>query len=664
MNKKLPRILQPSMRLYFVLLVAYAVATFFVAHHNRILSVIEAVVLIVLWIYVRVTSRRRAEKLLDYLESMSEGMDSTVRDTPLPVVIYNTESGDVLWANERFIGISGFRGALIELRMTDIIPSYSGSWLLNGKSECPDLIRLGDSSYRIYGSVVLSERQYIATTYWVDVTEYSHISDEHLASRLVFAIILLDNYDELLKGMSEKEKAVLLSDIDEKIRAWTANSSGYLNKYDRDRYFFLFEERHYNAFVEDDFALLDSVREDVGAGGIHATLSLGIGKDGASPQENFRLASLSIEMALSRGGDQVVVRNKYGFEYFGAHTQLLEKRTTVRSRIMASAFWELLSDASMIFIMSHKFADYDSIGAAAGICCIARAMNRPVYIVVSERNSAQNMIEMLSAITDYRGIFITDQNAILMADNKSLLVVADTTRPELIESESLLLSCNRIAVIDHHQRASEYIQNAAFSFHDPYASSTSELVTEMIQHLFDKITILREEANALLAGIVLDTKGFSINTGSRTFDAAAFLRRSGAVIPEVMMLLQTDFETATARYALMCLAEIYRDGVALASSDHVQNKISIPQAADGLLGIEGVHTSFVAAQVGDEVLVSGRSIGNVNVQVILEKLGGGGSQSTAGLQVRGSDVARVVGDLKKAIDEYFNAESKRAKQKS
>ena len=663
MNKKLPRIFRPSMRLYFVILMAFTIATFFAGKYNWILSAAEVVVLIFLVIHLRVTSKKQAEKLLDYLESISDGLDTTVRDTPLPVVIYKSETGEILWSNDRFMSISDMRETFFELRIADVVPGYMGDWLLDGKNECPEPVALGDKKYRVYGNVVRSENDYIAMTFWTDVTEYERVSGEHASSRPVFAILLLDNYDELLRGMGEKEKSAILSDIDEKIRTWSGRSEGYLCKYDRDRYFFIFEEQDYNAFAEDNFSLLDSVRSDVGANGIHATLSIGVGKDGATPNENYRFANLGIEMALSRGGDQAVVKNRYGFEYFGGHTMQIETRNTVRSRIMANAFWELLGDASKIFVISHRFADYDSIGAAAGICCIARAKNKPVHIVVDEENNlSRNLISLLSSTAEYRDVFISDHKAILEADSKSLLVVVDTNRPEIVESETMLLSCAHVAVIDHHQRASDYIENAAFSFHDPYASSTSELVTEMIQYLVEKTGILREETNALLTGIVLDTKGFSINTGSRTFDAAAFLRRSGAEMSIVKTLLQTDFATATARYSLMCVASIYKEGIAIASSEETQYKISIPQAADELLGIEGVHTSFVAAKIGDEVLVSGRSIGSVNVQLVLEKLGGGGSHSTAGLQVRGGSVEQVIEDVKRAIDEYLDADGKSKKK--
>ncbi|MCL2409721.1 MAG: DHH family phosphoesterase [Oscillospiraceae bacterium] len=661
MNKKLPRLFRPSVRLYFMFLVAFAATTFLVGDSNRVLvGVIQFVVLILLGLYSRINAKIRTAKLLDYLESMSDGMDLTVRDTPLPVVVFNSETSEILWSNERFQSITDRREQLFDRRITDVVPGFSQLWLLDGKSECPDEVLIGARTYRVSGLMVRTAREYIATTYWVDVTEYAEINREYMDSRPVYAILMLDNYDDLLKGMTEKEKSVLLSDIDEKINLWSANSEGNLVKFDRDRYLFLFEERDFDGFVEDKFSILDSVRECEGSGGVHATLSIGIGKDGAAPQENYAFSNLGLEMALSRGGDQAVVRNKFGFEFFGGHEARLEKRTKVKSRVMSSAFGGLLSDASTVFVMSHKQADFDSIGAAAGICCMARVNEKKARIVVDmENNFAKNLIDRLLESPEYKDVFISEQDAILEADAKSLLVVVDTSRPEQVESEPLLMSCTRVAVIDHHRRAATYIENAILNFHEPYASSTCELVTEMLQYLVDTTDILRTESEALLAGIVLDTKSFTINTGSRTFEAASYLRRSGSDTADVKRLLQSDFETATARYAIMREAEVIRPGIAMAWCEEPKSRLSIAQASDELLNIEGVTASFVLAYSGDDVFVSGRSIGSLNVQLVLEKLGGGGNNANAGVQLRSADIQQAVTDLTAAIDEYLEIGEKR-----
>ena len=653
-KKKLPRFLQPNVRLYFLLLVTFAVATYFFGGYARILAGIQIATIIIVIIYLHITTKQRTKKLLNYLESMSESMDLTVRDTPLPVLIYNTETGEVIWSNDRFASLASVDEPFYGQNIMDIIPDYKWDWLLAGKSECEEPVQIGESLYWVYGSVVLSEREYVAMTYWIDVTEYTSICNAYLDSKLVLVLLTLDNYDELLKGMSAKEKSSLLSDIDEKISTWSSNKDGYLCKFDRDRYVFIFEERFLDGVIKDNFSILEQVSTCTGTAGVQATLSIGIGKDGLSPHENYRFATLGIEMALSRGGNQAVLRNKHGFEFFGGQPQRLERRTKVKARVMASAFGELLNDASKVYIMSHMMADFDSVGAAIGVCCIARAKNKTAHIVIDMNTCiAMNIIEQVMQYPEYKDVFITVQNAILEADNKTLLVVVDTSRPEKVESESLLLSCTRIAVIDHHRRAAEYIENALLNFHEPYASSTAELVTEMMQYLVERSDILRAEAEALLAGIVLDTKGFSINTGSGTFDAAAYLKRAGADAAAVKRILQSDMGIATARYDILRSAKVYKEGIALAFSDEEQSRISIAQAADELLGIKGVHTSFVIAKDGEIIYVSGRSIGDVNVQVVLEKLGGGGSQATAGLQVVGKSVNEVVKEVKQAIDEYL-----------
>jgi len=654
MNKKLPRFLQPNVRLYFLLLIAFAITTFFFGGYGRILAGVQITVIILAAIYLRIATRRRTEKLLSYLESMSESMDLTVRDTPLPVAIYNSETGEVIWTNDRFTAITGVDELIFEQNIANIIPDFTWDWLLDGRSECEEPVQIGEKLYWVYGSMVLSERVYVAMTYWFDVTEYTRICSAYLDSRLVFMLLTLDNYDELLKAMSAKEKSAILSDIDDKIASWTGDKDGYLCKFDRDRYFFVFEERFFEAITVDNFSVLEQVRTCVGSGGVEATLSIGIGKDGLSPQENYRFASLGIEMALSRGGNQAVVRNRYGFEFYGGRPQQLERRAKVKARVMASVFGELLADASKVYIMSHKMADFDSVGSAIGICCMARAKNTPVRIVIDlEACIARNIVDEVRQLPEYKDVFISAQEAILEADNRTLLVVVDTSRPEKVESESLLLSCTSIAVIDHHRRAADFIENAVLNFHEPYASSTSELVAEMMQYRVERDDIKRVEANALLAGIVLDTKGFAINTGSGTFDAAAYLKRAGADAAVVKRMLQSDMEIATARYELLRRANIYKEGIALAYSESEQGRISIAQAADELLGIKGVNTAFVAAKDGDTVYVSARSIGDVNVQVILEKLGGGGSQATAGLQEKDKTVDEVIEELKKAIDGYL-----------
>ena len=654
MKRRPAQLFQPRVRLYLGFMLIFAIATFFFGYYNNIIAIGMLVSVIFLAIYSRVESKLRTARLLDYIESVSDGLDSTVRDLPFPVVIFSSETSEIIWSNELFKAVCNVKNPLFDARVDNVVPGFNANWLLEGKNESPEPVPLEDRKYRVYGSIMQSEREYIAATYWVDVTDFTKISDEYLASRPIFAILIVDNYEDLLKALSEKEKSILLSDIDEVINSWIEGSGGYLCKFDRDRYFFLFEERKLHDYIHTNFSLLDAVRSCMGAGGVQATLSIGIGKDGLTPIDNYRYATLAVEMALSRGGAQAVIRNKQGFEFFGGHSPQHESRTKVKSRIMASAFGELLTDSAKLLIMGHANADFDSLGAAIGVACIARARGIHAKIVIDmETNHALKLLDIFTHIHEYKGVFISQQKAIIDADTSTLLVVVDTSRPDMVESKTLLQSGMRVAVIDHHRRAADFIDHAVFNYHELQASSTCEMVTEMMQYLVERNDILKDEAKALLSGIVLDTKGFSINTTDRTFEAAAYLRRIGVDMVSVKQLIQTDIDTAVSRYALMLGASIYKPGIAIATSLKPQSRVSIAQAADELLGLEGVTASFVAAMDAQDVLVSARSSGEINVQLILEKLGGGGSRLTAGLQLQGADLAKVIKDLKKAIDDYL-----------
>ncbi|MCD7843662.1 MAG: DHH family phosphoesterase, partial [Clostridiales bacterium] len=326
--------------------------------------------------------------------------------------------------------------------------------------------------------------------------------------------------------------------------------------------------------------------------------------------------------------------------------------------VMASSLSEIMRAASSIFIMGHKFADLDSVGSAVGLCCAARSLKKHAQIVIEmDTQVSTPLIDRMLTLPEYQDVFISPQDALLAADGSSLLIVVDTNRPEQVESESLLQSCNRIAVIDHHRRAATYIQNAALSFHEPYASSASELVTELLQYMVEQSDILRFEAEALLSSIVLDTKNFTLRTGGRTFDAAAFLRRAGADTTEVKHLLQSDLKSAVSRYAIVQKAKIYKAGIAIAAPENAENKIIAAQAADELLNISGIQASFVVFPLQGVMNISARSLGDINVQLIVEKLGGGGNKSTAGAQITGKTQKQVVHDLLEAIDKYLDDNS-------
>ena len=658
------RFFRPSMRMYFCILVFFAILTLACRHWE--LGIVELLASALLLLYSRFIHKRQERKVLDYLGASmrqeTEGNGNTILSMPLPMVIFNMKDGTMLWGNDGFLEITGERRHLFEITMADMVPGFSLKWLSEGHKEASETADIGGRKFRVYGNRFSVENSSVSGHSWgmaffIDVTEYERISAEYDASRPVVSVIMLDNYDELIKNLNETTKSSILAQIDHRISDWTAASGGYLCRYDRDRYIFIFEERNIQGFIDGHFSLLDSVRGLQSPNGITATVSIGLGRGAGSLEEAYQFAMLGIEMALSRGGDQAVIKTPRNFEFYGGKTVAVERRTKVKSRVMASALGELFGDASNILIMGHKFADLDSLGAAVGICCIARKMEKTARIVINKDTSvAMQMVQRLQRRPEYADIFIGEQEGFVMADGRTLLVVVDTNRPDQVESEDLLMSCNKIAVIDHHRRAADYIANAALNFHEPYASSASELVTELLQYLVETADIRKTEAEAVLAGIVLDTKNFTMRTGSRTFEAAAFLRRCSADTTEVKKLLQNDLPSTVARFSIVEKAVEYKPGIAVAEEQSYQDRIIAAQAADELVNISGIDTSFVVFKSEDTVNISARSIGDVNVQVILEKLGGGGNRSGAGAQIRDMTVAEVSAKLKSAIDEYLSSE--------
>ena len=660
-NKKLSRLLEPNLKLYFFFMAVFVIAA---ATVNPLLAVVEGIITVGLYVYFTRRNKKRRQGVLQYIDSVTGSVDSASKSTlinsPLPVMVFRPDTGEIIWSNENFLQLAGVREHLFEMKLEDAAPEFPVQWLLEGRSECPERVLLNGRRFHVYGSLVRSrgkgsDHNLVATTYWVDTTEADLLRETHFATRPVVTVLLLDNYDDLMKACADTQRSAVRAQVEERLTKWTETGHGLLLKMDRDRYLYLFEEQYYEHFVEEKFSVLDEIRSITVSEGVHPTMSIGIGKDFDSIPELYRNANLSLDMALSRGGDQAVVRNSVDFEFYGGRAKTTEKRTKVKSRVMANALNELMGDASEIYVMGHSFADMDAVGAAVGICCAARKKNKKAHIVIDpEKNAAGALLEKVKAVPEYEGVFLDGNDAFLRMRPGTLLVVVDTNRPDLVEHQQILESCNRVAVIDHHRRAASYIENAAFSFHEPYASSASELVTELLQYLVEPADVLREEADALLAGIVLDTKKFTQRTGGRTFEAAAFLRRAGADTIEVQKLFQNELREMVSRYDIIRRAEMHRENIAVAviPEDGV-DRVAAAQASDELLSLKGVAASFVVYQNGGAVQMSARSLGEINVQVILEALGGGGNSTTAGGRVEDADAESVGTRLREAIDAYF-----------
>lgn len=659
MNERIRKLVRTNTVAYILLLLLFAAVT---AKISLALAIGEVAAALAVWYISRRRSKVVQQQLHQYVERIAGGADtaknSNMLFAPMPMMVFNPENDDVLWANDLFTDLPGVGKDIFESRVRDVVEGFETHWILEGKSEFPGLFTWNGRRYRIFGCLSRPEGTghmgVLATTYWMDVTDLEHIRTTLAETRPVVAIIMIDNYEDLMSACPEGKRSAVRAAVEEKMDQWRGGSGALLMKSDRDRYLMVLDEARYEKFAAGRFSVLDDVRTVQAGEGVYATLSIGVGREAAEFEALYKNAGLALEMALSRGGDQAVVKDQMNFEFYGGRAKATEKRTKVKSRVMANALGDLMDDTEHVYVMGHKYADMDTLGAAAGICAIARKRGKAARIVLDmENNSVGPMLRKLRALPEYKDVFIGGGDAFLRVQPDTLLVVVDTNRPESVESEPLLESCNRVAVIDHHRRSSSYIEKMALNFHEPYASSASEMVTELLGYLLETGDLLKAEAEALLAGIVLDTKSFTNRTGGRTFEAAAYLRRAGADTQDVQRMFQSDLESMIDRYDIIRRAVLYREDLAIAAIDEPCERVTAAKASDELLTLSGVQASFVFYPKDDGVYISARSLGEVNVQVIVEALGGGGNSTSAGGQLPGVTVEQVCQKLQEAIDKYY-----------
>jgi len=657
LNKRIARLLRTNITIFSLCLVLFALAA--IPFDVR-LAIGEGVAAVAFFLLGRRRSKATQQSLRQYIQRFYGGMDSARSSnmlfTPLPMMVFDLATEDILWSSESFLQLTEQREGIFDAHLETVFPNISFHWLLEGKTEAPETVVWNHRTYRVFGGVSHPEggQSALATTYWMDVTDTEEMRRTLELTRPVVAILMVDNYEDLMKATPEGKRSAVRAMLEEKLSQWSAGSEGMMLKYDRDRYLFVFEEKSFSDFAAKRFDVLDAVREVVAGEGVAATLSIGVGRDADSFEALFKNASVALEMALSRGGDQAVVKDKLNFEFYGGRSKATEKRTKVKSRVMANALAELIDEAKQVYVMGHSYADMDALGAAAGVCAIVRKRGKKCRIVIdTENNAAHPVLRRLQALPEYQGAFLSGDDAFLRVQPETLLVVVDTNRPGSVESEPLLDACNRVAVIDHHRRGSSYIDKMALNYHEPYASSASELVTELLQYLIEPGDLLKAESEALLAGIVLDTKNFTNRTGGRTFEAAAYLRRAGADTADVQRMFQSDLQSMISRYDIIRRAELYHGDIAIAALDQECDRVIAAKAADEMLTLQGVRASFVLYRKDDGIYISARSLGEINVQVLVETLGGGGNSTTAGGQCSGMTVAEAKATLLRAIDKYF-----------
>ena len=663
MNKKMHTLAELDIWIYMTVIAVFIAAT--AASGMFELAIIESIIFLVVVIFTLLNRRKKTQVLDEYIESIrydaENAKGSTLKNFPLPISVFRMSDSTIIWGNDKFFDVCGETASRLDAKISDIVSGFSCKWLEASEKEYPDIVEVGGRKFRLFGNVVQSEYtvssgsgSFMGICYWLDVSDFESIKKKFADTRPVAGVVVIDNLDEMVKNQPERIKNDIRDAVEDRLNQWCEEYGGILRRYDRDRYIVLLERQNLEQMKERKFPIIQDMHKVGSPVGINASISIGFGTDGTTLRETMQFADIGTELALTRGGDQTVVKDLTGFEFYGGRGYEVEKRTKVRSRVMANTLAELVRDSSKVIVMGHRYSDLDSIGAAVGICCLAKKCGKRFGIAVDTRKTAaEGLINRLREENEYREAFITCADARARADNRTLLVIVDTNRPEQIEDQELLKMCRRVAVIDHHRVSATYIQNAALGFVEPYASSACELVTEILQEQLDGPELLKYEAEAILSGIVLDTKNFTIRTGERTFDAASYLRHAGADTVEVKKLLQMDLDDTVARYKIMQSATLYRN-IAIAAPDEKQDRIVAAQAADELLNISGVEASIVVfPDESGDVFASARSIGSLNVQILMEKLGGGGNRSAAAVQFHDVDFETAVKKIYEAIDEYM-----------
>ena len=618
--------------------------------------------------YTYYANRKRKSEISETLQDLTLTVDSAAKtsliNSPFPLIIFETD-GNVIWRSSKYI--SEFADIDMNLYINDLSNEIRNEIEENSKNY-KDIIKnvtIENKEYKLLGRYVhvknrnkdKKNNEYMIILYFIDETENVKLQKEYKDSKSCVGLIMVDNYEEIIRSIDSSEKPIVSAEIDRKIFEWANKTNGVLIKSDRDRYVYLFEQRYLDDVKEDKFSILDGIKEINTKEKVQFTLSIAVSNEGQTDKEKYESAQTAMDVVLGRGGDQAVIRENEIYKFFGGRVEEVEKRTKVKARVVAHALEKLIKKSKKIMIMGHTNPDMDSIGSCLGIYRLSKSLDTNAYIVISDTaESISSFKQEMEKDSEYEDIIINKEVALENIDEDTLLVVVDTHKTNYVDAPELLDKVQNIVVIDHHRRSTDYIENATLMFQEVYASSAAELVTELLQYAEVKVDLKTIEAESLYAGIMMDTKNFTFKTGVRTFEAAAYLRKCGIDIIRVKKWFQSDLKSFSTIAGIVKKAEIVNETIAISTYEKKTKDASIicAKAADELLTISEITASFVLGKIGDKVCISGRSIGDINVQVILEKLGGGGHITLAGAQVEGMTIEETKQELINRINEYFS----------
>lgn len=616
--------------------------------------------------YTYFANNKRKSEISEQLQDLTLTVDSAAKssliNSPFPLVILET-NGNIVWKSSKFV--TEFADIDMDNYIDDLIIDIKDEIEKSDNKKRKSVIRqiqIGKKIYTVQGEFAKSKKyerkkspEYMMILYFIDETEKVKLKQENEDKKICVGIIMIDNYEEVTQRVDAEQKTQLMAKVESTIYDWVNETNGILVKADRDTYVYVFEQKNLEKIKEEKFAILDSIKNLVRKDKIQLTLSIAISNEGDTERDVYKSASAAMDVILGRGGDQAVIRQNGKYLFFGGKVEEVEKRTKVKARIVAHALEELIKENDKIMIMGHTNPDIDAIGSALGVYRIAKTLGKDARIVANvETPSIKDLYESIK--DQYQEVFISSETALAQVDSGTLVVVVDTHKKTYVESPELLAKTNKIVVIDHHRRSADFIDNSILTFQEVYASSAAELVTEIIQYTQNEVELSEVEAEALYAGIMMDTKNFTFKTGVRTFEAAAYLRRCGVDIIKVKKWFQSDLESYNTISEIVRKAEIVRDSIGISIYDVQEKETSLicAKAADELLTIGNITASFVLGLMEDgKVCISGRSIGDVNVQMILEKLGGGGHITLAGAQLENVTIDEAKQELISKINEYF-----------
>lgn len=626
------------------------------------------IMVVILYVYTRTMLMK---ELVEFATQYGIVQNTLLKELAVPYAIL-LDDGKVIWMNNQFLKILGGK-VKGDAYLSKYLPELNRSIFPQEENDIVHMdVYYNERQYQAELRKVSvegfseterlmempEEKEYFIAVYLQDVTELNQYIKANEEQRLVAGLIYIDNYDEVINSVEEVRQSLLMALVDRKINQYIAKVDGIVKKMENDKYFIVVQKQYFKQLEDDRFSILEDVKSVNIGNGIPATLSIGLGLSSEAYSQSYNYARVAIDLALARGGDQAVIKDCNGITYYGGKRDQTSRNTRVKARVKAEALREFITVKDKIFVMGHQLTDVDSFGAAIGIYRAANALEKRAYIVINEVSaSLKPLYTAYENNPDYpERLFLNSAEALELADESSMVVVVDTNRPGMTECEELLHVAKTIVVLDHHRQSSDNIDNALLSYIEPYASSACEMVSEVLQYIVDDIKIPNLEASSLYAGIMIDTNNFMNKTGVRTFEAAAFLRRSGADITLVRKMFRDDMESYRAKAQIISSAEVYHNKYAIARGENLTIEsptIIGAQAANELLDINEVKASFVLTTYNGRIYVSARSIDEVNVQIIMERLGGGGHMNASGAQFDHTDMDEAVADLKQVIDDVI-----------